>query len=33
MSTILKLNVSYEVLGLEEEFQGICFGHGFFKAY
>jgi hypothetical protein len=33
MTTTLKLNVSYEVLGLEEDFQGICFDHGFFKAY
>jgi hypothetical protein len=33
MTTTLKLNVSYDVLGLEEVSQGICFDHGFFKAY
>jgi hypothetical protein len=33
MITTLKLNVSYEVLGLKKNFQGIYFGHGFFNAY
>jgi hypothetical protein len=31
MTTTLKYVVSYEVLGLEESFNGICFGHAFSK--
>jgi hypothetical protein len=33
MTIILKFVVNCEVLGMEESFQGICFGHAFFKAY
>ncbi len=32
MTTTLKSIVSCGMLGLEENFQGICFGHAFFKA-
>jgi hypothetical protein len=32
MTTILKFMVNYEVLGMEESFQGTCFGHAFSKA-
>jgi hypothetical protein len=32
MTTTLKSIVSCDMLGLEESFQGICFGHAFFKA-
>ncbi len=29
MTTVLKFVVNYEVFGLEESFQGTCFGHAF----
>ncbi len=32
MIVALKVVVNYEFLGLEENFQGICFGHVFSKA-
>jgi hypothetical protein len=32
MTTILKSIVSCDMLGLEENFQGTCFGHAFSKA-
>jgi hypothetical protein len=32
MTITLKLVVSCEVLDLEENFQGTCFGHAFSKA-
>jgi hypothetical protein len=32
MTTTLKFIVNYEVLGMEESFQGTCFGHAFSKA-
>jgi hypothetical protein len=32
MTSTLKSIVSCDMLGLEEKFQGICFGHAFFKA-
>ncbi len=32
MSTTLKSIVSCDILGLEESFQGTCFGHAFSKA-
>ncbi len=32
LTTALKSMVNYEVLGMEESFQGTCFGHAFFKA-
>jgi hypothetical protein len=32
MTTILKFMVNCEVLGVEENFQNICFGHAFSKA-
>ncbi len=32
MTTTLKSIVSCDMLGLEESFQGICFGHAFSKA-
>jgi hypothetical protein len=32
MTTTLKSIVSYDMLGLEESFQGTCFGHAFSKA-
>ncbi len=32
MTTILKIVVNYEYFGLEENFQGTCFGHVFSKA-
>jgi hypothetical protein len=28
----LKAIRSYDILGLKERYQGICFGHAFFKA-
>ncbi len=31
MTIVLKSIVNWEVLGMEENFQGICFGHAFFK--
>jgi hypothetical protein len=31
MTTILKFVVDCEVLGMEESFQGTCFGHAFSK--
>jgi len=31
MTTTFKSIVSYDVFGLEENFQGTCFGHVFFK--
>jgi len=31
MTTTLKVVVNCEPLGLEEGFQGICFGHAFSK--
>jgi hypothetical protein len=33
MTYALKYVVSCESLGLEESFQGTCFGHAFSKAY
>jgi hypothetical protein len=33
MTTILKSIINCEVLGLEESFNGICFGHAFSKTY
>jgi hypothetical protein len=33
MTTILKSIVGWDMLGLEESFQGIYFGHAFSKAY
>ncbi len=33
MTTTLKLVLSCDVLGLEESFHGICFGHAFSKTY
>jgi hypothetical protein len=33
MPIVLKFVVNYEVLGLEESFQGTCFDHAFSKAY
>ncbi len=32
MITTFKSNFKCEILGLDEGFQGICFGHVFFKA-
>ncbi len=32
MTSTLKFMVNYEVLGMEESFQGTCFGHAFSKA-
>jgi hypothetical protein len=32
MTTILKFVVDCEVLGMEDSFQGTCFGHAFSKA-
>ncbi len=32
MTIILKSNLSCDMLGLEENFQGTCFGHAFSKA-
>jgi hypothetical protein len=32
MTTSLKFVVDCEILGMEESFQGICFGHAFPKA-
>jgi len=32
MTTTLKIVVNYESFGLEESFQGTCFGHDFSKA-
>jgi hypothetical protein len=32
MTIVLKLVVNYEALGLEESYQGTCFGHAFSKA-
>jgi hypothetical protein len=33
MINVLKFVVCCETLGLEESFQGYCFGRAFFKAY
>jgi hypothetical protein len=33
MATTLKSALSCDVLGLEESFHGICFGHAFSKTY
>jgi hypothetical protein len=33
MTATLKLIPSCDVLGLEESFHGICFGHEFLKTY
>jgi hypothetical protein len=33
MTTVVKFVVNYEVFGLEESFQGTCFGHAFVKSY
>ncbi len=33
MTTSLKSIISCDMLGLEESFQGTCFGHAFSKAY
>jgi hypothetical protein len=32
MTLTLKFVMNCELVGLEESFQGICFGHAFFKA-
>jgi hypothetical protein len=32
MTTIVKIVVDCEVLGMEDKFQSTCFGHAFFKA-
>ncbi len=32
MIIVLKAVVTYEILGLEESYQGTCFGHAFSKA-
>jgi len=32
MISVLKYVVKFESLGLEESFQGTCFGHAFSKA-
>jgi hypothetical protein len=32
MKITLKFVVNCEVMGMEENFQGTCFGHAFFKA-
>jgi hypothetical protein len=32
MTIALKFVVNYEILGLDESFQGCCFGHVFSKA-
>jgi hypothetical protein len=32
MITTLKFMVNHKVLGMEESFQGTCFGHAFSKA-
>jgi hypothetical protein len=32
MTIALKSIISCDMLGLKESFQGICFGHAFFKA-
>jgi hypothetical protein len=32
MTIALQFFVKYEVLGLDENFQGACFGHAFSKA-
>jgi hypothetical protein len=32
MTTYLKFVVNCEILGMEENFQGTCFGHAFSKA-
>jgi hypothetical protein len=31
MIIVLKLVVNYKALGIEENYQGACFGHAFFK--
>jgi hypothetical protein len=33
MKLTQKFVVNYELLGLEENFQGTCFGHAFSQAY
>ncbi len=33
LSTTLKSIVSCDILGLDESFQGTCFGHAFSKAW
>ncbi len=33
MMITLKIGVSYDILSLEESYQGTCFGHAFLKAY
>jgi len=33
MTIVLKYVVNCEVLGLEESFNGTCFGHAFFETY
>ncbi len=33
MIIALKIVVSYDILSLEETYQGTCFGHAFLKAY
>jgi hypothetical protein len=32
MTIVLKAIVCYDILGLEESYQGTCFGHAFSKA-
>jgi len=32
MTIVLKAVVSYDILSLEESYQGTCFGHAFSKA-
>jgi len=33
VTSALKSIVKCEILGLDESFQGTCFGHAFFKAF
>jgi hypothetical protein len=33
MTIVIKFVVNYEVFGLEESFQGTCFGHAFVKTF
>jgi hypothetical protein len=33
MTTTFKSIINYEALGLEENFNGICFGNAFSKTY
>ncbi len=33
MTVASKIVVNYDILSLEESYQGTCFGHAFLKAY